>query len=49
MARADFGVIAKASLKTFAPNDTYPTSAQFMQDVFVNGDGAGAISNYGGP
>lgn len=38
MARADFGVLSKAAIKTFAPNDTYPTSAQFVQDAFVNGD-----------
>ena len=37
MARADFGVLAKAAIKTFAPNDVYPTSALFLQDVFANG------------
>ena len=37
MARADFGNLSKAAIKTFAPNDTYPTSAQYVQDAFVNG------------
>ncbi len=37
MARADFGVLQKAAIKTFAPNDIYPTSALFLGDVFANG------------
>jgi hypothetical protein len=38
MARADFGVLANAAIKTFAPNDVYPTSALFLQDAFANGN-----------
>lgn len=37
MARADFGDLSKAAIKTYAPNDIYPTSALFVQDAFVNG------------
>jgi len=37
LTRVDFGPLTKAALKTYAPNDIYPTSALFLQDAFVNG------------
>lgn len=37
LTRAGFGPLAQAALKTYAPNDIYPTSALYLQDAFVNG------------
>lgn len=35
--RTALGPLSKVALKTFAPNDSFATSALFMQDAFVNG------------
>ncbi len=37
MARADFGALSTASIKTYQPGTVYPTSAQFLKDAFVQG------------
>ena len=37
LARVDYGSLSKVALKTFAPNDVYPTSALFLQDALANG------------
>jgi hypothetical protein len=35
--RTGFGLLSKVSIRTFAPNDTYPTSALFLTEAFDHG------------
>ncbi len=37
LTRTEYGLLTKVAIRTFAPNDVYPTSAVFLQDAFTNG------------